>query len=160
MEKGIVHQSSCVDTPQQNGIAERKNKHLLEVARALLFQTMVPKYLWGEAILTATYLINRMPSKVLKFNTPLNMLLKCFPTNRLSSNLPLKIFGCMTFIHVNTPNQSKLDPRAKRCVFVGYASSQKGYKCFDPISKKFFVTMDVTFFESTSFFGSHLQGGE
>lgn len=59
--EGIVHQSSCIDTPQQNGVAERKNKHLLEVARSLMFTTNVPKYLWGDAILTANFIINRMP---------------------------------------------------------------------------------------------------
>ena len=64
LEKGIVHQSSCKDTPQQNGVTERKNKYLLEVARALLFSKNIPKSLWGEAILTATYLINRMPSRI------------------------------------------------------------------------------------------------
>jgi len=58
---GIIHQSSCPNTPQQNGVAERKNRHLHEVARALRFAMNVPKYLWGEAILTAAYLINRMP---------------------------------------------------------------------------------------------------
>ncbi|XP_073121790.1 uncharacterized protein [Henckelia pumila] len=47
-EQGIIHQSSCPHTPQQNGVAERKNKHLLEVARAISFETKVPKYLWGE----------------------------------------------------------------------------------------------------------------
>ena len=68
---GVVQQSSCVDTPQQNGVAERKNCHVLEVARSLLFQTHLPKKFWGEAILTATYLINRMPSRILKFRSPL-----------------------------------------------------------------------------------------
>ncbi|RVW57066.1 Retrovirus-related Pol polyprotein from transposon TNT 1-94 [Vitis vinifera] len=62
-QEGIVHLSSCVDTPQQNGIAERKNRHLLEVARSLMFSMNVPKLLWGQAVLTAAYLINRMPSR-------------------------------------------------------------------------------------------------
>ncbi|KAG8502903.1 hypothetical protein CXB51_000532 [Gossypium anomalum] len=52
-EQGIIHQSSCPDTPQQNGVSERKNRHLVAVARALMFTMGVPKYLWGEAVLTA-----------------------------------------------------------------------------------------------------------
>ena len=59
-ENGIFHQSSCVETAQQNGIAECKSHYLSEVDRALLFQTHVPKHFWGEAVLTASYLINRL----------------------------------------------------------------------------------------------------
>lgn len=55
--KGIIHQSTCCDTPQQNGIAEQKNRHLLEVTRAIMFSMNVPKYLWGNTLLTACYLI-------------------------------------------------------------------------------------------------------
>jgi hypothetical protein len=69
------------DTLQQNRLAERKNKHLLEVARALLFTNQVPKYLWGEAVLTATYLINRMPNKVLNFETPFDVFHKFYQNN-------------------------------------------------------------------------------
>ena len=69
LEKGIVNQSSCKDTPQHDGVAKSKNKHLLEVARALLFSKNVPKYLWGKAILTAKYFLNRMPSRILNFQT-------------------------------------------------------------------------------------------
>ncbi|RVW28120.1 Retrovirus-related Pol polyprotein from transposon TNT 1-94 [Vitis vinifera] len=79
---GIIHISSCVDTPQQNGVAERKNRHLLEVARCLMFSSNVPNYFWGEAILTATYLINRMPSRVLTFQSPRQLFLKQFPHTR------------------------------------------------------------------------------
>ena len=104
LEKGIVDQSSCVDTPQQNGLAERKNKHLLEVTRALLFTNQVPKYLWGEAVLTTTYLINRTPNKVLNFETPFDVFHKIYPTDQLSSSLPLKIFGCTTFIYIHSHN--------------------------------------------------------
>ena len=140
-------------------MAKRKNKHLLEVARALLFTNKVPKYLWGEAVLTATYLINRTPNKVLSFETPFDVFHKFYPTNRLSSSLPLKIFGCTAFVHIHSHNRGKLEPRATKCVFVGYAPTQKGYKCFEPISKKMFVTMDVTFFELHPYFTPHLQGG-
>ena len=65
LSNGIVHQSTCVDTPQQNGVAKRKNRHLLEVARSLLFMFNIPKRFCGEAVLTTTYLINRMPYRIL-----------------------------------------------------------------------------------------------
>ncbi|RVX23040.1 Retrovirus-related Pol polyprotein from transposon TNT 1-94 [Vitis vinifera] len=104
---GIIHISSCVDTPQQNGVAERKNRHLLEVARCLMFSSNVPNYFWGEAILTATYLINRMPSRVLTFQSPRQLFLQQFPhTHAASSDLPLKVFGCTAFVHVYPQNQS------------------------------------------------------
>jgi hypothetical protein len=159
LKNGIVHQSSCPNTPQQNGVAERKNRHLLEVARALLFSSKVPNYLWGDAVLTAAYLINRMPSKVLNFQTPINTFKECLPSTRFSTDLTLKIFGCTAFVHEHK-NVGKLEPRAIKCVFVGYSPTQKGYKCFDPKNKKMFVTMDVTFFENKPFFDDpHLQGG-
>ena len=109
--QGIVHLSSCIDTPQQNGVAERKNRHLLEVARSLMFSTNVPKFLWGEAVLTAAYLINRMPSRVLKFHNPRQVLLQAFPnTKLLSSDLPPIIFGSSAFVHIHQQHRSKLDP--------------------------------------------------
>ncbi|RVW38442.1 Retrovirus-related Pol polyprotein from transposon TNT 1-94 [Vitis vinifera] len=118
-QEGIVHLSSCVDTPQQNGIAERKNRHLLEVARSLMFSMNVSKLFWGQAVLTAAYLINRMPSRVLKFQTPCQTLLKSFPTTRLISTVPPKIFGCSVFVHINQQHRSKLDPRSLKCIFLG-----------------------------------------
>jgi len=124
------------------------------------FSTKVPKYLWGEAVLTAAHLINRMPSRVLNLKTPLETFLKFFPTAPISDNLPLKIFGCTAFVHEHK-QIGKLEPRAIKCVFVGYSPTQKGYKCFDPNSKWLLVTMDVTFFENKPFFESnHLQGGK
>jgi len=76
-------------------LTEPKNKQLLEVARALLFQSKAPKYLWGEGILTPTYLINLIPSKIFNFKTPLDVFINAFPNNKLSYTLPLKIFGCL-----------------------------------------------------------------
>ena len=151
-KEGIVHLSSCVDTPQQNGIAERKNRHLLEVARSLMFSTNVPKLFWGEAVLTAAYLINRMPSRVLKFQTPCQTLLKSFPTTRLISIVPPKIFGCSVFVHINQQHRSKLDPRSLKCIFLGYSANKKGYKCYSSVTRKFYNSMDVTFFETQPYY--------
>ncbi|RVW71473.1 Retrovirus-related Pol polyprotein from transposon TNT 1-94 [Vitis vinifera] len=159
-QEGIVHLSSCVDTPQQNGIAERKNRHLLEVARSLMFSMNVPKLFWGQAVLTAAYLINRMPSRVLKFQTPCQTLLKSFPTTRLISTVPPKIFGCSVFVHINQQHRSKLDPRSLKCIFLGYSSNQKGYKCYSPVTRKFYNSMDVTFFETQPYYPKNDIQGE
>lgn len=128
LEKGIHHQTSNVYTPQQNGIAERKHRHILSVARSLMFSMDVPKYLWGEAVLTATYLINRMPSRVLGFTSPRQKLLNVFPHCLLLSELPLKTFGCVAYVYLQAQFRGKLDKRAVKCVFLGYSGSQKGYK--------------------------------
>jgi hypothetical protein len=91
-EQGIIHQTTCVDTPQQDGIAERKNRHLLKVTRSLMLDTHVPKSYWGDALLTATYLINRMPSQVLDFKTPLEVL---SPPLYSAKGVSPKVFGCV-----------------------------------------------------------------
>ncbi|CAN1188688.1 Retrovirus-related Pol polyprotein from transposon TNT 1-94 [Linum perenne] len=158
---GIIHASSCVDTPQQNGIAERKNRHLLEVARASMFSHSVPKYLWGEAVLTATYLINRLPSRVLNFRTPRQVFLDIFPhISRYSPDLPPKVFGCTVFIHIAPQHRSKLDPRSMKGVFIGYSATQKGYKCYVPHKKRVYTTRDVTFFEALPYFNKTVLQGE
>ena len=159
-EKGILHQSTCPDTPEQNGVAERKNRHLLETARAMMFYMQIPKYLWGDAILTASYLINRMPTKILNYITPLQSFKKFFPDSRIHSDLPLKIFGCTAYVHISKRCRSKLDPRAEKCVFLGYPPNKKGYKCFNPFTKRVYITMDVLFVENIPYFSQNLIQGE
>ena len=94
LQHGILYQTSCVNTPSQNGVAERKNRHFLETARALLFQMNVPKHFWVDAVSTNCFLINRMPSSVLNWATPYHQL---FPNNSLFSINP-KVFGCTCFV--------------------------------------------------------------
>ena len=73
-EKGILHETTCPQTPQQNGVAERKNRHILEITRALLIGSCAPKTYWADAVTYAIYIMNRMPSRVLSFRTPLAVL--------------------------------------------------------------------------------------
>ena len=77
-----------------------KIKHLLEVSHAIMFSMNVPQYLWGKAILTTSYLINRMLTRVLNYITPLDCFKKYFPESRIQSNLPLKIFGITAYVHI------------------------------------------------------------
>ena len=124
---GIIHQTSYTNTPQQNGVVECKNRHLLDVVRSLMFTAHTPKPYWGDAILTATYLINRLLTQVLKKRAPIGL-------HSPSSIFPIPppVVGCVCFVHNHSPTRGKLDPRAIKCIFVSYSSTQKGYKCNNP----------------------------
>jgi hypothetical protein len=89
-ESKVLYTKQRVDTPQQNGVVERKDRHLLEVTRSLILDTHIPKSYWGDDLLTTTYLINRMPSRVLNFKTPLEVLSPPFST---SNSVSPKVFG-------------------------------------------------------------------
>ncbi|KAJ9683729.1 hypothetical protein PVL29_019345 [Vitis rotundifolia] len=147
---GILHQSSCAHTPQQNGVAERKNRHLVETARTILLHSNVPFRFWGDAVLTACYLINRMPSSILHDQIPHSLL---FPDQPLYF-LPPRVFGCTCFVHILTPGQDKLSAKAMKCLFVGYSRLQKGYRCYSLETHRYFISADVTFFEDSPFFSA------
>ncbi|GAA0149387.1 transmembrane signal receptor [Lithospermum erythrorhizon] len=139
---GILHQKSCPYTPQQNGIVERKHKHLLQTARALMFQSSLPIHFWGDAILVATHIINRLPSSSLGWKSPYELLYHKTPDLET-----LRVFGCLCFFSNNNPHKTKFDQRAYPGVFVGYPMDQKGYKVYDFHSKRVIVSRDVRFFE-------------
>ena len=103
---GLIHETSCTQTPQQNGVAERKNRHILETTRALLIGAHVPSRHWADAVATAVYLLNRMPSKVLNFKTPLQTLSTYvhLPTVLL---IPPQNFGCVAFVHLHKNQRTK-----------------------------------------------------
>ncbi|RVW39422.1 Retrovirus-related Pol polyprotein from transposon TNT 1-94 [Vitis vinifera] len=147
---GILLQSSCAHTPQQNGVAERKNRHLVETARTILLHSNVPFRFWGDAVLTACYLINRMPSSVLHDQIPHSLL---FPDQPLYF-LPPRVFGCTCFVHILTLGQDKLSAKAMKCLFLGYSRLQKGYRCYSLETHRYFISADITFFEDSPFFST------
>ena len=128
LEKGILHHSSYNDTPQKNKMLKRKNKHLLEVARALMFTRNVPKIDFTNVVLTIIYLINRMSTKAIYMKSPIDVLKCHFPDVNVFGSLLLKIFGCVFFVHIHNRERSKLDPGALKYIFLGYSPTQKGYK--------------------------------
>ena len=152
----IVHQTTCPYTSQQNGVAERKHRHLLDMVRTLLLAMRVPQYLWCEAVLTATYLVNRLPSAALGGAIPLQRLTLAADL----FSLPPRVFGCTAFVQDHTPGLSKLAPRAQKGVFVGYSRTQKGYRVYFPDRRQYVTSADVTFHEDVPYFTSTPSGDD
>ena len=101
-------------------------------------------FFWVDAILTACYLINRMPTKVLKYDTPFKILEKSFPTSKhLFSSLQPCIFGCTSYVHDHNSTKSKLDPHALKCVFLCYSPYKGGFKCYHPPSRIYLVSLNI-----------------
>lgn len=121
---GIIHQTSCPYTPQQNGVTERKNRHLMEVVRSMMFHTNVPKRFWSYAVASACYLINRIPTKILQDVSPFEVL------NKTKSSINhLRVFGCVCFVLIPGEQHNKLEAKSVKDIFIGYSTTQKGYKC-------------------------------
>ncbi|RVW51219.1 Retrovirus-related Pol polyprotein from transposon TNT 1-94 [Vitis vinifera] len=149
-QHGILHQSSCAHTPQQNGAAERKNRHLVETTRTLLLHSNVSFRFWGDAVLTTCYLINRMPSSVLHDQIPHSLLF----LDQTLYFLPPRVFCCTCFVHILTLGQDKLSAKATKCIFLGYSKLQKGYCCYSSETHRYFLSADVTFFDDSPFFST------
>ncbi|XP_075104819.1 uncharacterized protein LOC142178904 [Nicotiana tabacum] len=128
-------------TSQQNGVVERKQRHIFEVARALSFQSCIPSRFWGDCIKTVVSLINKWPTSLLHGKSPYEILY-----NKLPAIDHLKVFGCLCFAS-NLPKGDKFAKRARKSVLIGYSEVQKGYRLFDLETNSIFVSGDVSFRE-------------
>ncbi|XP_058784297.1 uncharacterized protein LOC131659073 [Vicia villosa] len=138
VSKGIIHQTSCVESPQQNGRVERKHQHLLNVGRALLFKSKLPKNFWPYAILHATFIINKLPTQVLDNLSPHYIL-----HNEVPDMHSLKFFGPLVYASTLHMHRTKLEPRGRKCVFLGFKMGMKGVVLYDINNHKVFVSRNV-----------------
>ncbi|KAL2942055.1 Copia protein [Bienertia sinuspersici] len=121
---GIEHHTSCVDRPQQNGRVERKYRNILEMARALRFQTGLPFKHWGDCVLTATYIINRLPNSIIGDLSPYEKLFKEKP-----KYIQMRSFGYLGIANNLDNKGDKFAPRGIPCVMLGYPQGKKGIIC-------------------------------
>ena len=141
LENGISHQLTVTYTAQQNGVAERMNRTLIDLVRSMLHSADIDKKFWAEALQTAVHVRNRVTSRSLPPGmTPYHLWMKKTPDLRY-----LQIFGSECFYTVPKHRTKKLDPRCRRAIFMGYSTQSKGYKLWDPESRKMLVSRDVTF---------------
>ena len=139
---GIARQKTTPYTPQQNGVAEIMNRTLMEKARSMLSGTGLGQEFWAEVVETAYYLVNRSPSSALEDKTPHEVW-----NGKKPSISHLRVFGCDAYVHVPKYKRTKLDNKFERCIFIGYKDGLKGYKLWNPETRKVVYNRDVVFRE-------------
>ncbi|KAJ9546580.1 hypothetical protein OSB04_019123 [Centaurea solstitialis] len=140
---GMHFRFSCPHTSSQNDKAERKIRTINNMIRTLLSQASLPPSFWHHALETATYLLNILPKKTHKFLSPSTLLYNVLPTYT-----HLRVFGCLCYPTTPSTTINKLTNRSKPCVFLGYPSNHRGYKCFDISNNQIFISRHVQFEES------------
>jgi hypothetical protein len=141
---GILHQFSCPHTSQQNGVTERKHRHIVDMALTLISQSSLPLNLWPYAFSTAVFLINRLPSVSRQLTSPWECLFGSTPDYK-----SFRVFGCTCYPLLRSYSKHKLQPKSVPCVFLGYASNAKGFLCYDISAHRFYVSRHVKFDENS-----------
>ena len=141
-KEGIEHQFTIPKTPEQNGVSERLNRTLVETIRCMLADSRLPHKFWAEALSTAAYLLNRSPTKALHNKTPFEAWFGKQPNVN-----HLRVFGCSAYVHIPKDERKKLDPKAKKCIFLGYGALRKGYRLYDRKTSRILHSRDVVFNE-------------
>ncbi|HEV7736248.1 MAG TPA: reverse transcriptase domain-containing protein, partial [Chlamydiales bacterium] len=143
LNQGTTHQLTAPYTPQQNGMAERANRTVVQAAKAMLHSAGLSYGFWERAIETAVFARNRSPTQSLSFKSPYELLF-----GRPPDLSYMRIFGCLAYRNIPSDNRRKLDPSAEKLIFVGYDTQTKGYRLWDSNKRRFIVTSDVVFEET------------
>lgn len=143
--RGIARRLTVPRTPEQNGVAERKNRSLIETARCLLIQSGLSSSFWAEAVNSANYIRNRCPTKKLNGMTPFEAW-----TSRKPSVSHFREFGCPVYC-MDKEQKGKFDERSRRGTFVGYSEETKGFRVWLPKQRRVEIVRDVKFMENSSY---------
>lgn len=150
--KGVHHERTVLYSPEQNRVAERMNRTLVESARTVIAHASLPDCYWAEAVAAAAYVCNRTLTRAFKESI--------IPYEKWYGRKPdvshLRVFGCIAYANVPDALRQKLDKKAERFRFVGYSKVSKGYRLFNEKSKKVVVRRDVRFDETD--FGAKADG--
>jgi len=148
-ECGIVPQYTMPGSPSMDGVAKRQNQTLKDMVRSMIYHSTLLESLWGEALKTAAYILNRVPTKATT-KTPYELWI-----GRKLSLKHFHVWGCPVEARPYKPNEKKLDSRTISSYFIGYSEKSRGYKFYDPILKTIFETGTATFFEDIEFGGKN-----
>ncbi|KAK1603511.1 hypothetical protein QYE76_037586, partial [Lolium multiflorum] len=144
-DEGIRHQYSAAYTPQQNGVAERKNRTLMDMARSMMAEYKSRYNFWAEAISTACHSSNRLYLRKGLNKTPYEIL-----TGNKPNISYFKVFGCKCFYKIKGVRLSKFAPKALEGIFVGYGAESHTYRVFDIASGIIIESCSVRFEENDS----------
>ena len=144
-DAGIKRETTVAYTPEQNGVAERKNRTILEAAHAMVHDQGLPKFLWGEAANTTVYVQNRCPHSALDSKTPEEVF-----SGKKPDVSHFRVFRSPAYLHVSKEKRSKLDAFGKKGMFVGYSETSKSYRIYVPGQREVEICHDVTFDEDAA----------
>ena len=147
--EGIEKETMTPYTPQSNGMSERTNRTIIETAKAIMSKVSSPKHYWAEAVSAAVYLRNLTPTRAIPEGSPHEA---WFGVRKRPDLTHLRVWGRVAYAQVPKETRRKLDPNARKCIFIGYALTCKQYRLYDPISKRLTViSRDVIFNEKESY---------
>jgi hypothetical protein len=129
--EGIARENTTQATPQQNGVAERRNRTLADGVTTMLSEAKLPLAFWGEALQTYNFLLNILLSSTLNGSITSFELWNGYKPDYSH----LRIFGCRAFVHIQGDQCKSLQPKTNPCIFQGYPDDYKGWKCWDPRSR-------------------------
>lgn len=142
LDRHIRHETTTPYTPQQNGVAERENRTIMEGVRSCLHHSRLSFKFWAEAVSYIVYTLNRTSTRLLDDFTPYEAW-----TDQIPSVSHMRPFGCLCYIHVPDALRKKLDPKSRRGLFMGYADNSKAYRVWDIEKKTVVLSRDVHFDE-------------